>query len=127
VRQYGRNGLQAQVLKLNIQQAPPSSSSSSSDGSEQQQQQQPLVSVRVLPKEVHMNSVSLEVENFRFLFCPPERLVSLLSHTLCLFRPPNQLCWYALHVCFAAAAAVTAAAAAGVSVGTLQGGSHELC
>jgi hypothetical protein len=82
VRQYGRNGLQAQVLKINIQQAPPSSSSSSSssDGS-QQQQQQPLVSVRVLPKEVHMNSVSLEVENFRFLFCPPERLVSVFYVT----------------------------------------------
>jgi hypothetical protein len=72
--------LQAQVLRLNIQQAPPSSSSSS-DGS-QQQQQQPLVSVRVLPKEVHMNSVSLEVENFRFLFCPPERLVSDLNSNL---------------------------------------------
>jgi hypothetical protein len=76
VREHGRNGLQAQVLRLNIQQAPPGSSSSSSNGS-QQQQQQPLVSVRVLSKEVHMNSVSLTVENFRFMFCPPDRLVSV--------------------------------------------------
>jgi hypothetical protein len=29
-----------------------------------------------------MNSVSLEVENFRFLFCPPERLVSVLFYHL---------------------------------------------
>ncbi|KAF6251443.1 hypothetical protein COO60DRAFT_1628939 [Scenedesmus sp. NREL 46B-D3] len=83
VRQYGRNGLQAQVLRLNIQQAPPCSSASSGGSSDddsqqqQQQQQQPLASVRVLPKEVHMNSVSLAVENFRFLFCPPDRLVTV--------------------------------------------------
>ncbi|WIA44499.1 hypothetical protein OEZ86_007240 [Tetradesmus obliquus] len=73
VREYGRNGLQAQVLRLNIQQEPPCSSSSS----EQQQQQQPLASVRVLPKEVHMNAVSLDVENFRLMFCPPDRLVTV--------------------------------------------------
>jgi hypothetical protein len=80
VRHYGRNGLQAQVLRLNIQPEAPSSGSSSSSSSSEQQQQQPLASVRVLPKEVHMNAVSLEVENFRFLFCPPDRLVRCCYH-----------------------------------------------
>jgi hypothetical protein len=32
-------------------------------------------------KEVYMNSVSLAVENFRFMFCPPDRLVSVSGWT----------------------------------------------
>lgn len=49
----------------------------SSSSEQQQQQQPPLASVRVLPKEVHMNAVSLAVENFRLMFCPPDRLVTV--------------------------------------------------
>jgi hypothetical protein len=140
VRLFGRNGLQAQLLRVNIfaeqpppqprrrqqqqqqqqeaqrQQAAASSSSSNAavkrgryaaaaaaaaaeaaaaaaqDAAEQppsqqppsqqhQQQQQrqrppqPLASVRVLPKEVHLNSVSLAVENLKLLFCPRDRRV----------------------------------------------------
>lgn len=76
VRQFGRHGLQAQVLKLNIRQEALSSSSSGGGRQQQQQQQDDFVtSVRVLTKAVHMNSVSLDVENFRFLFCPPDRQV----------------------------------------------------
>jgi large subunit ribosomal protein L25 len=80
VRQYGRNGIQARVLRLNIYQAQPataaaaaaeepasSSSSSSSAGL--------LTSVRVLPKLVHVHSVTQQVENFNFMFCPQDRLV----------------------------------------------------
>eukprot|EP00879_Flechtneria_rotunda_P030280 GHRR01032895.1.p1 GENE.GHRR01032895.1~~GHRR01032895.1.p1 ORF type:complete len:189 (+),score=56.19 GHRR01032895.1:149-715(+) len=96
VRQYGRNGLHAQVLKLNITQSPSSSSSSkrsrkssnnsSSDSSNRGSidlqvgaaaETQPIASVRVLPKAVHMNSVTLDVENFRFMFCPPDRRVTV--------------------------------------------------
>jgi len=104
VRQYGRNGLQAQVLQLNIYQERPAAaaaaesaaaaaavaesatSSSSAQPLQQEEADIPsssssgsslLTSVRALPKYVHIHSVTQEVENFNFLFCPQQRLVKV--------------------------------------------------
>lgn len=110
MKEYGRNGLQARLLQLNI--LAHDQAAVSSGGSQQpppppqrhQQQQQtrprpgaapdgdellqlgtdagqtaptpraPLIaSIRVLPKQVHVNAVTQQVENIRLMFCPRDR------------------------------------------------------
>ncbi|KAF8060298.1 rplY [Scenedesmus sp. PABB004] len=95
VREFGRNGLQAQALQLNIIAAPPpraprgqaaqqqAAPQAQPPPPQQQQQQQEAQAqaapraVRVLAKAVHVNSVTLGVENVRFLFCPRDRTVTV--------------------------------------------------
>ncbi|KAI8475988.1 MAG: ribosomal protein L25/Gln-tRNA synthetase [Monoraphidium minutum] len=57
VRNYGRNGIKARVMRLELQ----------------DEAGQPLGAVRVLPKEVHMNSSTLAVENLRLMYLPRDR------------------------------------------------------
>ncbi|GBF95346.1 50S ribosomal protein L25 [Raphidocelis subcapitata] len=57
VRNFGRNGLLARVMRLELRDA----------------EGQPLGALRVLPKAVHINSSTLAVENLRLMYLPRDR------------------------------------------------------
>lgn len=77
VRTFGRNGILARVMQLNIVDGTAASEAPDAAAGAAPAPPRLLKSVRVLPRQVYVEPRSLQLESINFMYCPQERVVDV--------------------------------------------------